>query len=54
MILTTSQAEQDAQRSYELGANAFMNGPVDLDSFLETMRAFANFWLDRFVTLPPS
>lgn len=45
IVLTTSYAEQDVLRSYDLGANAFINKSVDLDQFLETMRAFATFWL---------
>ena len=46
IVLTTSQAEQDVRRSYELGANAFLNKPMDLDSFAKVMQGFVSFWLD--------
>ena len=36
VVLTTSRAEQDALRCYELGANALINKPVDLDGFVRT------------------
>jgi two-component system response regulator len=45
VILTTSQAEQDVLSSYNLGANAFIHKPADLDQFFDTMKAFATFWL---------
>ncbi len=47
VVLTTSRAEQDALRCYELGANALINKPVDLDGFVRTMTAFAAFWLEH-------
>ena len=47
VVLTTSRAEQDALRCYELGANALINKPVDLDGFARTMNAFAAFWLEH-------
>lgn len=46
VILTTSQARQDVHRSYELGANAFVNKPVDLEEFLAAIKVFAAFWFD--------
>jgi len=47
IVLTTSQAEQDVLLCYELGANALINKPVDLDGFVKTMTAFATFWLEH-------
>jgi len=45
IILTTSQADQDIQQSYQLGANAVITKPVDLDQFLTVIRTFDQFWL---------
>ena len=47
VVLTTSQAEQDVLLCYELGANALIPKPVDLDRFVETMTAFTAFWLEH-------
>ena len=45
VVLTTSQAEADVWRSYNLHANAYIPKPVSLPSFLEVVRSFENFWL---------
>ncbi len=50
-VLTTSAAEQDVVRSYELHANCFITKPVDLDQFIEVVKGIENFWL-TIVTLP--
>jgi CheY-like chemotaxis protein len=52
VVLTTSQAEEDVARAYDLHANAYVNKPVDLNRFFEVVRAFEQFWL-AVVTLPP-
>ncbi len=39
VILTTSRAEEDVVRSYNLHANAYVTKPVDLQQFLEVIRA---------------
>ncbi len=51
VILTTSQAEQDILRSYELRANCYITKPVDLDQFITVVRSIESFWL-TIVTLP--
>ncbi|HEX5417854.1 MAG TPA: response regulator [Chloroflexota bacterium] len=51
VVLTTSQAEQDVARSYELSANCYIAKPVDLDQFMHVVRAVEDFWL-TVVTLP--
>jgi CheY-like chemotaxis protein len=51
VILTTSSAEEDILRSYELHANCYITKPVDLDQFLKVIRAIDNFWL-AIVKLP--
>ena len=52
VVLTTSRAEEDVVRSYNLHANAFVTKPVDLKQFLEVIHAIEAFWL-AVVTLPP-
>jgi CheY-like chemotaxis protein len=51
VILTTSQAEQDIVRSYDLHANAYVTKPVDLDQFIKVIKAIEDFWLE-IVKLP--
>jgi chemotaxis family two-component system response regulator Rcp1 len=51
VILTTSQAEEDVLRSYQLRANAYVTKPVDLERFLEVVRSIESFWLE-IVRLP--
>ncbi len=51
VILTTSQAEQDIIKSYDLYANAYITKPVDLDQFLAVVKAVEGFWLE-IVRLP--
>lgn len=51
VILTTSQAEQDIVKSYELYANAYITKPVDLEQFLSVVKAIEDFWLE-IVRLP--
>jgi len=52
VILTTSQAEEDILKAYELNANCYITKPVDLDQFLKVVRSIENFWL-TIVKLPP-
>lgn len=52
VVLTTSQAEPDVLRSYELHANCFVAKPVDLESFIAVIKSIADFW-GRIVLLPP-
>ena len=51
VVLTTSKAEEDVLRSYELQAACYVTKPVDLDQFLGVVKAIENFWLS-VVTLP--
>jgi CheY-like chemotaxis protein len=51
VVLTTSQAEEDVLRSYDLHANAFVTKPVDFDRFLEVIRQVDNFYIS-VVSLP--
>jgi two-component system, chemotaxis family, response regulator Rcp1 len=51
VVLTTSQAEQDVLKSYELQANCYITKPVDLEQFITVVRSIQDFWL-TIVTLP--
>lgn len=52
VILTSSEAEEDVIRSYELHANAYLTKPVDFDGFIDVVRKLEEFWL-QVVKLPP-
>ncbi|HZS53976.1 MAG TPA: response regulator [Bryobacteraceae bacterium] len=45
-VLTTSDADKDVRDAYELSANCYLRKPVDLDSFFNTIRSAARFWLE--------
>jgi two-component system, chemotaxis family, response regulator Rcp1 len=45
-ILTSSSSEQDIRQAYLLHANCYLTKPVDLDSFVNKIRATVHFWLD--------
>jgi CheY-like chemotaxis protein len=52
VVLTTSRAELDIVKSYNLHANCYVVKPVDLDQFIEVIRSIEQFWLTA-VTLSP-
>lgn len=52
LVLTTSNAEQDIVKSYDLHANCYIVKPVDLERSVALTRAIASFWL-TVATLPP-
>jgi CheY-like chemotaxis protein len=52
VILTTSQAEQDIVKAYDLHVNCYINKPVDLEQFLQVVKSIEDFWL-TLVKLPP-
>jgi len=52
VVLTTSQAEQDILRSYDLGVNAFVTKPVTFDDLSTAVTVLGNFWFE-IVKLPP-
>jgi CheY-like chemotaxis protein len=53
VVLTTSEAEEDILRSYELHANCYITKPVDLEKFITVVQSIDRFWL-TVVTLPPA
>lgn len=52
VVLTTSQAEEDVIRAYNLNANCYVTKPVDFEQFTRIVQAIEDFWL-TVVTLPP-
>src|SRR5579863_7555195 len=52
VILTTSEAEVDIVKSYQLQANCYLSKPVQLDSFEALVKSINEFWL-TMVKLPP-
>lgn len=52
VVLTTSRAECDVYRSYDLGANTYIAKPVTFDSMVEVMKILGNYWF-TLVELPP-
>jgi CheY-like chemotaxis protein len=52
VVLTTSEAEEDVLRSYDLHANAYVSKPVDFDQFVRVIRQIDEFFIS-VVRLPP-
>ena len=52
IVLTTSSADRDVLRSYDLNANCYITKPIDLDEFISVVRSIEPFWLS-IVRLPP-
>ena len=52
VILTTSRAEEDVMRAYQLNVNCYVTKPVDFEQFTRIVQAIEDFWL-TIVTLPP-
>ena len=51
VVMTTSTAESDVMKSYDLHANCYITKPVDFDQFIKVVKSIDNFWLN-IVTLP--
>jgi len=47
IILTTSSAEEDIVRSYQLHANCYLSKPVELNEFENVVKSINDFWLKR-------
>ena len=52
VILTTSDAEQDVLKAYQLNANCYITKPVEFDRFVKVVQTIDEFWLS-IVQLPP-
>jgi CheY-like chemotaxis protein len=51
VVLTTSKADTDVSRIYELGANSFIAKPVTFDSLVNVMKVLGRYWIET-VELP--
>lgn len=51
IVLTTSKAEEDIYRSYDLGANSFIIKPMTFSSLVEVMKTIGKYWFE-IVKLP--
>lgn len=51
VVLTTSQAEEDIFRTYDLGVNSFITKPVSFDGLVQIMRELGRYWFE-IVELP--
>ncbi len=52
VVLTTSKAEEDILRSYDLGVNSFIVKPVTFDQLIDIMKTLTKYWFE-IVELPP-
>lgn len=52
VILTTSSAEEDVLKTYQLHANCYVTKPLGLDQFIKVVRSIEDFWF-TIVQLPP-
>lgn len=52
VILTTSGAQEDILRTYDLGASSYVTKPIGLEAFTEMVKAIENFWF-TIVQYPP-
>lgn len=53
VVLTTSKAEEDIVKTYNLHANCFITKPVDLEKFFIVVKSIEEFWM-TIVKLPPN
>lgn len=51
VVLTTSKAEEDIFKTYNLGVNSFITKPIAFDSLVQTMRDLGRYWFE-IVELP--
>ncbi|WP_434425059.1 response regulator [Nannocystis pusilla] len=52
VVLTTSKAEEDIYRTYDLGVNSFIIKPVTFDSLVDIMKVLGAYWF-QIVEIPP-
>jgi CheY-like chemotaxis protein len=53
VVFTTSGSSSDVEKAYELHASSFVTKPTAFESYVQTVRAFRDFWL-RTAILPPT
>ena len=49
VVLTTSNAEQDIMKSYNLHVNSYINKPVDFEKFFDIIQKIEEFWLSTAI-----
>lgn len=52
VVLTTSKAEEDILRTYDLGVNSYITKPVTFESLVDTVKVLGRYWFE-IVELPP-
>ncbi len=52
VVLTTSKAEEDILRSYDMGVSSFITKPITFEGLVDLMKTLGKYWLE-FVALPP-
>jgi len=52
VVLTTSKAEEDIVRTYDLGVNSFITKPVTFNALVDVMQTWSRYWFE-IVDLPP-
>lgn len=52
VVLTTSKAEEDILRTYDLGVNSFITKPVTFEGLVDLLKVLGKYWLE-IVELPP-
>lgn len=52
MVLTSSKAEEDVLKTYDLHANGYITKPVDMEQFVRVVKSIEEFWF-QIVRLPP-
>ena len=53
VVLTTSEAEDDILRTYELGVSSYITKPFSFDALINVVKVLSRYWLET-VTLPPT
>ena len=53
VVLTTSKAEEDILKSYDIGVSGYITKPVTFDELINVMRTLGKYWL-QIVELPPT
>ncbi|MGE5547607.1 MAG: response regulator [Solirubrobacterales bacterium] len=46
VVLSTSEAERDVMRAYQLGANSFVSKPMDVEDFTHAIHSIENYWFE--------
>ncbi len=46
VVLTTSRAEEDVHRTYDLGVNSFIRKPIHFDKFVDIIKTLDKYWLE--------